>query len=190
MTSISGSMSAAQMMSPNDRMKLALQSAVSTGTVKSTDQSTLSSALDDIDAAMKSSGPPTAGTSADAMKSKIESLIDQEVSNGKLTDDQATELKQVFADAADSMQGPGGPGGPGGAGGPPPPPPSSETSDSSDDTSTSSTDATDTTKSAIEQLVAFLKKLEDSMTSTSPYTSTGSSTASGSTTSMLVNSLA
>jgi hypothetical protein len=185
MTSISGSMSVASMMSPNDRMKLALQAAVSTGSVKSTDQSALSGALDDIDAAMKSSGPSAANTSASAMKTKVDGLIDKEVTDGKLTDDQATELKSVFADAASKMGGPKGTGGPGGPGGPPPPPPSD---DSGDDTTTSSTD---TTKSAIEQMIAFLKQLEQTVSSSSTYGSTGTSTASNSTSSsVLIDSLA
>lgn len=181
-------MSAASMMSPGDRMKLQLQSAVSAGTVKSADQSALSSALDDIDTAMKASGPPAAGTDPSAMKTKIGSLIDKEVSDGKLTDDQATELKQVFADAAESMRGPGGPGGPGGAGGPPPPPPSC--SDEDGDT-TSSTSSTDSTKSAIETLIAFLKQLESSMSSSTTYGSGGTSAAASTTaSSLLVDSAA
>lgn len=183
MSSISGSMSSAAMMSPNDRMKLALQSAVSAGSVKSTDQSALSSALDDIDAAMKSSGPPAAGTSPSSMKTKVDGLIDQEVSDGKLTSDQATELKSVFAQAASKM---------GGhhhhAGGPPP------TDDSGDGTATTATDATastDSTKSAIDQLISFLQTLEKSVSSSSTYGSTGTSTASTSTsTSMLIDQLA
>ncbi|MDO6413443.1 hypothetical protein Q4F19_03520 [Sphingomonas sp. BIUV-7] len=184
MTSISGSMSAASMMSPSDRMKLALQSAVSAGTVKSTDQSALSGALDDIDAAMKSSGPPSAGVTPGGMKTKMDSLIDNEVADGKLTDDQATELKQVFANAAGSMKGAHGPHGP-------PPPSPDDSDDDPTTTATTSTGSTDSTKSAIEQMIAFLQKLEDSMTSTSPYTSSGSSTASGSTaSSVLINAVA
>jgi hypothetical protein len=194
MSSISGSMSTAAMMSPNDRMKLALQSAVSAGSVKSADQSALSSAMDDIDTAMKSSGPPTAGTSQSAMKTKVDGLIDQEVSDGKLTSDQATELKSVYAQAASKM---------GhahhGHGGPPP------TDDDSDDpfsttatsatatsatSTTSATSSTDTTKAAVDQLMAFLQKLEQSVTSSSTYGSTGASTANSTSSSMLINTLA
>src|SRR5262249_44918949 len=55
------------------------------------------------------------------MQSKINDLIANEVQNGKLTSDQADELKNVFAKAfshgGDGAGGPGGPGGPGGAGG-------------------------------------------------------------------------
>lgn len=189
MTSISGSMSTAAMMSPNDRMKLALQSAVSAGTVNSADQSALSSAMDDIDTAMKSGGPPTAGTSQSAMKTKVDGLIDQEVSDGKLTSDQATELKSVYAQAAAKMGH-----GHHAHGGPPP-------SDDSDDplsttaasatSATSSTSSADTTKAAIDQLMAFLQQLEQSVSSSSTYGSTGTSTASNSTSSsVLIDTLA
>ncbi|QJU58948.1 hypothetical protein HL653_15275 [Sphingomonas sp. AP4-R1] len=184
MSSISGSMSTAAMMSPNDRMKLALQSAVSAGSVKSTDQSALSSALDDIDAAMKSSGPPAAGTSPSAMKTKVEGLIDQEVSDGKLTSDQATELKSVFAQAASKM------GHHHGAGGPPPIDDGTGTT-ATDATATDATASTDSTKSAIDQLISFLQTLEKSVSSSSTYGATGTSTASTSSpTSMLIDQLA
>jgi polyhydroxyalkanoate synthesis regulator phasin len=180
-------MSTAAMMSPSDRMKLALQSAVSAGSVKSSDQSALSSALDDIDAAMKASGPPTAGTSPTAMKTKVDGLVDQEVTDGKLTADQATELKSVFAQAASKMgHHHGGP------------PPSDDSDDDSDNplnlnamSTTSGTSTADTTKAAIDQLMAFLQKLEQSVSSSSTYGSKGTSTASTSTSSsMLIDTLA
>jgi polyhydroxyalkanoate synthesis regulator phasin len=179
-------MSTAAMMSPSDRMKLALQSAVTAGSVKSSDQSALSSAIDDIGSAMKASGPPTAGTSPTTMKTKVDGLVDQEVTDGKLTADQATELKSVFAQAASKM---------GHHGGPPP-------SDDSDDYSnnplnlnamstTSGTSSADTTKTAIDQLMAFLQKLEQSVSSSSTYGSKGTSSASSSTSSsMLIDTLA
>jgi hypothetical protein len=183
-------MSTAAMMSPSDRMKLALQSAVSAGSVKSTDQSALSSAIDDIGSAMKAGGPPTAATTPTAMKTKVDGLIDQEVTDGKLTSDQATELKSVFAQAAGKM---------GHAhhahGGPPP------TDDSDDDSTnplnlnptsaTNTASTTDTTKSAIDQLISFLQTLEKSVSSSSTYGSNGNSTASNSTSSsVLIDTLA
>lgn len=192
MTSISGSMSIASMMSPSDRMKLQLQAAVSAGTVSSADQSALGSALDDIDSAMKAGGPPAAGTDPSSMKTKVDSLVDQEVTDGKLTSDQATELKQLFgaaqggpggmqsADAGDaSVDSVDGTQGIKGAhrhhGGPPPPPPSDD--DSSDTTSTTAS-STDTTKAAIEQLISFLKQLETATSSATTYASSGASTGS------------
>jgi len=173
MTSLSGSMSATRL-SPNERMQQMLQSAVSAGTVKTADQSALSSALDDIDTALKN-GASAGSMAPGGMKTKVDGLIDQEVSNGKLTDDQATELKQVFADAAQKM---------GGAhhhhhhGGPKGPPPSDDltsTGDSTDPTTTS----TDSAKNAIDTLISFLKQMEDKMSSSTNYTSSGTSSGNG-----------
>jgi len=122
------SMSISQSFSPLSRLQSTLASEVSSGAISSSDQSALSSALSDIDSALKSQAPqagtsPSSGTppSRDAIKSKIDSLIADEVKSGKLTSAQADELKQVFAKAFQGHhQGGGedGPGGPGGAGGP------------------------------------------------------------------------
>jgi hypothetical protein len=102
MTTISSNSTA---MSPADRMQLALQAAVSAGTVKSTDQSALSTALTNIDTSLQSATPPAPGTDPASIKDKVGSLIDDQVSNGTLTGDQATELKQVFAQASHKMGG-------------------------------------------------------------------------------------
>jgi len=95
-------------MSPADRMQLALQAAVSAGTVKSTDQSALSNSLTTIDTSLQSGSPPAPGTDPGSIKTKVNSLIDDQVSSGTLTGDQATELKQVFAQATAKMGGHGG----------------------------------------------------------------------------------
>jgi hypothetical protein len=123
-------MSISQSFSPLSRLQSTLASEVSSGAISSSDQSALSSALSDIDSALKSQAPqagssPSSGTppSRDAIKSKIDSLIADEVKSGKLTSAQADELKQVFAKAFQGHHqgggegGPGGPGGPGGGGG-------------------------------------------------------------------------
>jgi len=160
-------------LSPNERTQQMLQTAVLAGTVKSADQSALSGALDDVDTAMKNGA--SAGTmEPGGMKTKIDGLIDQEVSNGKLTDDQATELKQVFAQAAQKMGGAHHHGGPKG------PPPSDDltSTDDSTDTTTIST-STDSTKNAIDTLISFLKQMEDKMSSSTNYTSQGTSSGSG-----------
>src|SRR5436189_6436439 len=119
-------------------------------------QNPQTSALTDIVQAMKASrtSDQASGTrpSPADMKSKIDDLIAGEVSSGKLTSDQATELKGVF-ESAFSKGGSGGPGGPAGAGGPPPPG-DSDSSSSSDDSS-SSTSAT----SATDLLRQFIKAL-------------------------------
>ena len=102
-------------------------SEVNSGAVNSSDKDALSAALTDIDSAMQASraSDQASGTrpSPADMKSKIDDLIAGEVSSGKLTSDQATELQGVFKAAfAKGPGGAGGPGGPGGAGGPPPGP--------------------------------------------------------------------
>ena len=117
MSSISSFGALPQSFSPLSRLQSELASEVSSGTISSGDQSALSSALTDIDSAMQSQAP-SAGSppSPGAMKSKIDSLIDGEVKDGKLTSAQAAELKNVFAQAfSGGPSGAGGPGGPGGA---------------------------------------------------------------------------
>src|SRR5262249_35431266 len=122
MTSISAASSQPAYQSPLERLQNELQSEVSAGTIGSNDQDALSSALDDIDQALQSQrqSDQASGTrpSRSEMKSKIDDLIAQEVQNGKLTSDQADELKNVFAKTFQhGPGGAGGPGGPGGAGG-------------------------------------------------------------------------
>jgi hypothetical protein len=108
--------------SPRELLQSTLDSKISTGAINAVDGGALSDALDDIDASIQSeraSGAAAGGgrPSPDAMKQKIDDLITAEVKNGKLTEDQAGELKDVFASAF-QRGGPGGAGGPGGPGGP------------------------------------------------------------------------
>ncbi|WGD54429.1 hypothetical protein QA641_11260 [Bradyrhizobium sp. CB1650] len=159
--------------SPLQRLQQELQSEVSAGTISSSDQSALSTALNDIDTALQQSraSDESGGTrtSKDDMKSKIDDLISNEVSNGTLTSDQADELKGVF-EAAFSK-------GPQGAGGPPPGPPPSD--DGSSDQSSSSTDSTSSTSSdqaAAEILQQFLRALQQAQSSTSSYGASGAAT--------------
>jgi len=124
MTSISSASLAPQAFtSPQDLLQNELQSEVSSGAISANDQSALSSALDDIHSALKSERESDRASGAqrpthEQMQSKINDLIANEVQNGKLTSDQADELKNVFAKAFSHRgDGAGGPGGPGGAGG-------------------------------------------------------------------------
>lgn len=107
---------------PLQKLQQELQAELSSGKISSGDQDALSSALTDIDSSLqadRSSQSSGSRPSPDEMKSKIDDLISAQVSSGKLTSDQATELQGVFQSAfADG--GPGGAGGPKGAGGPPP----------------------------------------------------------------------
>src|ERR1700704_6488687 len=118
MTSISAASSSAYL-SPLQKLQDELQAELKSGAISSGDQGALSSALTDINSSVQTSpASDQAGgskPSADGLKSKIDDLIAGEVSSGKLTSDQATELQGVFKAAF--ANGPGGAGGPAGAGG-------------------------------------------------------------------------
>jgi hypothetical protein len=174
MTSISAA-SARTYQSPLQKLRDELLSEVKSGAIKSSDQDALASALTDIDSAMQASraSDPASGTrpSPDGLKSKIDGLIAGEVSSGKLTSDQATELQGIFKAAFAN-----GPGGAGGAGGPPPGgPPPADGASSSDDSSSSTTSIDDILKQ-------FLQSLQDqlSASSSTSYGATGSSSSSSS----------
>jgi len=143
-----------------------LQSEVSSGAVSANDQDALSAALDDIDSTLRSQRPQpgSARPSPDEMKSKIDDLIAGEVQNGKLTSDQAEELKNVFAKAF--SHGPGGAGGPhGGRGGPGGPGAPGGTGDAS-----ASSDSSD----QLNQILSdFLKSIQQSLSKSSTYDASG-----------------
>jgi hypothetical protein len=173
MTSISA-ISSSNYQSPLQKLQDELQAEINSGTIGSSDQDALSSALTDIDSSLQSSraSDSAGGTrpSPGDLKSKIDDLIAGEVSSGKLTSDQATELQGVFKAAfANGPGGPGGPGGPhGGHGGPPP----ADGASSSDSASSSSG-----TSSADDILQQFLQSLQESLSASSStsYSATGSS---------------
>ena len=174
MTSISAA-SINTYQSPLQKLQDELLSEVKSGAIKSSDQDALASALTDIDSAMQASraSDQASGTrpSPDQLKSKIDDLIAGEVSSGKLTSDQATELQGIFKAAF--ANGPGGAGGPppGGRGGPPP----ADGASSTDDSSSSTTSIDDILKQ-------FLQSLQESLSASSSttYGATGSSSTSGS----------
>ena len=186
MTSISAA-STNSYQSPLQKLQDELLSEVNSGAISSSDKDALSTALTDIDSAMQASraSDQASGTRPppDQLKSKIDDLIAGEVSSGKLTSDQATELqgvfKAAFANGPGGAGGPGGRGGPGGAGGPPPggPPPSGDAS-SSDDTSSSSSSST----SIDDILKQFLQSLQESLSASSStsYGATGTTSSSSS----------
>jgi len=175
MTSISAA-SAQTYQSPLQKLQDELLSEVKSGAIKSSDQDALASALTDIDSAMQASraSDQASGTrpSHADLKSKIDDLINSEVSSGKLTSDQATELQGIFKAAF--ANGPGGAGGPPPGGGPGGPPPADGAS-SSDDTSSSTTSIDDILKQ-------FLQSLQESLSASSStsYGASGSSSTSGS----------
>jgi len=185
MTSISAA-STNTYQSPLQKLQDELLSEVNSGAISSSDKDALSSALTDIDSAMQASraSDQASGTrpSHDQLKSKIDDLIAGEVSSGKLTSDQATELqgvfKAAFANGPGGAGGPGGPGGSRGAGGPPPggPPPSDDASSSEDTSSSSSSTSID------DILKQFLESLQESLSASSStsYGATGTASSSGS----------
>ena len=178
--SISSISSANTYQSPLQKLEAELQAEVSNGTISSSDQSALSSALTDIDSAIKASQSSDAsgGTklSPSDMQSKINDLIANEVSSGKLTSTQASELKGVFQ--ATFARGPAGP------------PQGDATSSSSATTdasslasstsSSSDTSSTDSSNNLAELLQQFLQALQSSLSSSSSgsYDASGTSAAS------------
>ena len=169
MTSISAASSSAYL-SPLQKLQDELQAELKSGAISLGDQGALSSALADIDSSLQTSraSDQAGGTkpSPDGLKSKIDDLIAGEVSSGKLTSAQATELQGVFKAAfAGGAGGPGGAGGAhgphGGHGGPPPA-----------DSSSGATSANDILKQ-------FLQSLQVSAAASSPssYSATGSTAA-------------
>ncbi|HLG80221.1 MAG TPA: hypothetical protein VKY22_04335 [Bradyrhizobium sp.] len=158
--------------SPLQKLEAELQTEVSNGTISSSDQSALSSALKDIDSAIKSgqSSDSSGKLSPSDMQSKIDDLIQNEVSSGKLTSAQATELKGVFQSTF--AQGAGGTGS------------ASLTVDASSITSSSTSSSTATsstdTSSISELLQQFLQALQSSLSSSSStsYNASGTSTTS------------
>jgi hypothetical protein len=188
MTSISAA-SAQSYQSPLQKLQDELLSEVKSGAISSSDKDALASALTDIDSSIQSgrASDQASGTrpSPEDLKSKIDDLINGEVSSGKLTSDQATELQGVFKAAfangpGGAGGGHGGPGGPGGAGGPPPGghggPPPSDSASSSDDSSSSTTSIDDILKQFLQSLQEQL-----SASSSTSYGATGSSSSSSST---------
>lgn len=72
----------------------------------SADEVALSSALDDIDRSLNGAGTDGRANNAvtlspDDLRSKISDLISDEVKNGKLSNDQATDLQSMLDDAFD-----------------------------------------------------------------------------------------
>lgn len=169
MTSISQNSSC----NPRSSMDARISAAVSSGSISATDQTALSSALDSIDSSL--SADRTSGTKpAGGIKDRVDGLIDQQVKDGKLTDDQAGELKKLFAEGPHGHHGR--------AGGPPPADLTSSSTDGSSD-GTSSTDATATTEDAAqEMLLAFLQQLRSQLGGSDTYdTKSANSTTSSST---------
>ena len=172
MTSISAATSST--LSPLQKLQDQLQAELNSGAISSSDQSALSSALTDVNASLQNgaAGDQAGGTSASPgdLKSKIDGLIANEVSSGKLTSDQASELQGVFkaafaaGGAAAGGAGSAHHGHRGGHGG---------------GSSADSSQATDSTSSAgsADVLQQFLQSLQNSLSASSSSASYGATGA-------------
>ena len=161
------------MPSPRDRVNDRISAAVSSGEISATDQSALSTALDSIDSSLASERSAGTKPSGD-MKAKMESLIQGQVDNGTLTEDQATELKSMFAKGAGGKHGPHGAHGGKGPEGPPP----AQDADADTDAAATATTTADAASDAVSQ---FLKQLRDQSEDTTSYSGSGDTSKSSST---------
>ena len=169
--------------SPLDLLQNELSSEVSAGTISSSDQSALSTALDSIDASLKSDrqAGESSGTrpSHDDIKSKITDLINAQVQNGTLTGDQATELQNVFqnafANGPGGHAGQGGPGGPGGPGGGPGGPGGGPGGPGGPGGADGASDSSDSGSDISKLLSDFLDSLQNATNQASGYDGTGAS---------------
>lgn len=204
-------------MSPRTMMDKRIDSAVQAGTISQTDETALESALDAIDSAMGMGMGPSSSASAQTSKldpskvgDRIDDLIDQQVKAGTLTQDQANTLQSLFAQNAPPQHGGtgadgensddmamGGVGGCSGGGRPMGPPPTMASATSSSDSSSSDDDSSTTNETdqakQLDALIAFLNNMREKMASASNVygtSGTTSTTASSSTTGLVVNSLA
>lgn len=164
----------------------AIASDVSAGSISATDGTALSSALDSIDLSLKSSQSSGSGTRLDPsqIKDKVDGLIDDQVSGGSLTSDQAATLKSLFSANAPPQGGAGGPGGPGGPGAPPPPDGDSDATSAISGTTASSSDAASKVGDLLD---SFLKVLQTSQTTASGYGASGATGSSASSGALLVD---
>jgi hypothetical protein len=188
--------------SPRAMMDRRIEAAVEAGSVSEVDSAAMETALDSIDSALSASaGSETGRLDPSAMQDRIDSLIEDQLSAGTLTQEQAAQLQGFFA------QGPGAPSatdsasadsaidglsGVGGAGPmrgptPGPPPAASEEEDSASSSATSETDTAGATEQ-LDSIIAFLENLRTSL-SQSLYGSVASNSDSSSS-GLVVDSLA
>lgn len=163
-----------------------IDAAVETGAITAADEAALETALDAIDNALVSSISDGASRlDPSAMKERIDSLIDDQVAAGTLTEEQAATLQSFFEEGAppalpENMQDMGMQGM---DGMPPPPPPRPGESDGS----TASTSG-DVSVDQLNAIIAFLENLRESMASNSDIYSTSSTSADSS--GLIVDSVA
>jgi hypothetical protein len=189
--------------SPRAMMDRKIGAAVEAGSLSQVDGDALETALDSIGSALSSSASDSsARLDPSGMKDRIDSLIDDQVSAGTLTEDQAAALQSFFAqgpggststansseDQGFNIDGIDGVGGPGAMRGPPPGPPPSASSEDSDDSSTTSSTAATSATDQLDSIIAFLENLRSSL-SQSLYGSAANS-ADSSNSGLVIDSLA
>ena len=173
--------------SPQARMADTISSELSAGSLSSSDATALTSALSSIDSSLsvdrtKASGGTQSKLDPSAVKDRIDSLIADQVSSGSLTDDQATELKNLFAShgqsaqAADATAQDGGLLGAGGS--PPAPPPGPLPSDAAAGDGASSSTGT---SSPDDLLASFLQQVQGSQSASTGYGANGTNTRTNTT---------
>lgn len=202
MTSISNYTMA---MPPSPRMSMdrKIGAAVEAGALSEVDGDALETALDSIGSALSTSvSNGSSRLDPSEMKDRIDSLIEDQVSAGTLTEDQAAQLQSFFAqgpggsaqttdagsDDGMSIEGMGKVGAAGPMRGPPPgPPPSASSEDDDSSNSTSRADATSATEQ-LDSIIAFLENLRSSMSQSLYGGAAGSADSSNS--GLVIDSLA
>ncbi|HEX7784075.1 MAG TPA: hypothetical protein VF509_14820 [Sphingobium sp.] len=186
-------------MSPRAMMDRRIESAVSAGSISKVDQTAMESALDSIDAALSSSGSTEIAGKLDPkdMKGRIDSLIEDQVSGGTLTAEQASQLQALFGQGPSSPSAPdsvesdgmtmGGVRGLGGPDGPPPPPKSDK--DDTDSDGSMITGAQASAMDRLNSLIAFLENLRNGIGSDT-YGSAGASGGSSDNSGLVVDATA
>ena len=154
---------------PKHRLHHAVSSKAEAGKISATDKTALDSAIDTLDAGLSGGSGAAARLDPSQMKSRIDGLIDNAVTSGTLTGDQATTLKGLFSRG--SAQ--GDEAGPGVGGGPPP----SGSRDSASGDARLEVAGTDPS-SATDLLATFIKQLQSAQGQGSRYGATGSDGAS------------
>jgi hypothetical protein len=174
MTSISAHSTGSNYLTPLQKLQQDLQADVDAGKISTNDQSALSSALTDIDSSLQADGSSGASSNKHApgdLKSKIDDLISGEVSSGKLTSDQASELKDVFKAAFSDHHGRTGDH------------PASDNSSSIDASGASSTGGSSSVTSPADLLNQLLETLQQSLSASSStsYSASGTEANNGTT---------
>lgn len=148
--------------SPKQRLLDRISAQAQAGSLSAADASALTSAVQDIDQTMSGASGTTTRLDPAQAKSRMDDLVDAEVTKGTLTSDQATTLKTLLSPQKGGGQG-GDRGGVGGAGGPPPGPPPAGAAEATGSTeAASTTDAPSAATSASDLLADFLKQLQAS----------------------------